>query len=161
MTRRSLSTLYRSEVVRHGPALDAEQLLALATTPAGDAAALELLARTPEAPALIGIARSIGPWATGVVADVARDARTAPMQPAPRVRTSAWISLAAAAGLAVVIGLGSHEQPGAPSDSMATGPAVAASGASGDVLFADPEGMLISATHDVDRESIFSDSLDM
>jgi len=161
MTRRSLSTFYRAEVRRNDAGVDADQMLALATDAHVGSTLLERLARTPEAPALLGIARSVPAWATALAADLRRDQGRAPVDGVSRVRGLAWVSVAAAASLAlVVVGLQPSGELDAPVQAL-SGATNASYDSRVDVLFADPDGMLIAATLEVDSGSIFADSLDM
>lgn len=163
MTRRSLSTLYRDEVRRNSAGVDAGQLLALGAQGDVDPAVLEQLARTPEAPALRGIARSIAPWSTALAEDFhQRNRCAASAVVAPRMHRLAWISLAAAASLALVmVGLQPRGEPDAPVQAMARPATAAMHEQPGDLLFADPDGVLIAAAHVDNSESIFADSLDL
>lgn len=162
MTRRSLSTLYRAEVRRNGAGVDGEQLLALAAQGGVDSTVLEELARTPDAPALRGIALSIAPWSSALARDLRRNRDGATTFSAPRMRRLAWISVAAAASLAVVIvGLGSRGEPDASTRGLASRDTAAVQGTRMDVLFAEPDGALIAAAHVDDSESIFADGLDL
>ena len=162
MTRRSLSTLYQAELRREATGVDAEELLVLSTRENAHSTLLVRLATTPDAPALRDIALSIGPWSTAVATDLRRNQQCADGSRAPRLRKLAWVSLAAAAGLAVVvIGLQPRSGPDAPAQAMARPATTVVPDPGVDLLFADPDGSLVTAAFAIDGESIFADSVDM
>lgn len=161
MIKRSLSHLYRAGIRRENAGIDADQALELVAEGDVHPQALERLARTPDAPAVLGIARSIKPWSAAFATEIGRDPRSTSLHGTTTTRKLGWVSLAAAASLAVIIfGLQPSGESDAPVQASA-GPTDVMSNSGADVLFADPDGMLLSARLDTDSESIFADSLDM
>ena len=166
---RSLSALYRADVRRDAMDVrskavsgsNAEDLCELEIARDADAALLERLARTPDAVAVQAMARALSPWSVALAADMRR-ARSREAGGVSRVPYWGWVSLAAAAGLAVfVVGLGQREAPHAPMP-MAAQPALTTSPAatSSDILFADAENLVPAASPSSTGDSIFIDSLD-
>lgn len=161
MTERSLSALYQAHVRGDSASVDAEDLLALSDAAGAiDPETLERLVRTPDAPALRGIARSLSPWSVAVAEDIRRS-HLGEVGGAARVRNWGWVSLAAAAGLAMfVVGLSQREQTNSSAQIAATPTATSPQVAAPDILFADPEGSMIAVLHVDPSDSIFTDNLD-
>ncbi|MEO6066171.1 MAG: hypothetical protein ABIP49_10385 [Lysobacterales bacterium] len=161
MTERSLSAVYQAHVRRDSASIDAEDLLALSdAADAIDPETLERLLRSPDALALCGIARSSSPWSAAVAEDVGR-LRPREIVGAGRVRNWGWMSLAAAAGLAVcVVGLRQREPNDGRMQIAAKTTAASSEVAVPDMLFADPEGSMIAVLHVEPSDSIFTDNLD-
>jgi len=155
--RRSLSALYRASVRRDAAGVDAEELQALDGAGAVDVAVLERLARTPDAVAVHAIARVLPPWSNAMAAEIRRATFSPQDAATSRVRNWGWVSLAAAAGIAVcVVGLRQREQTEAMPQVAVQLPAAAAD----DVLFVDPDNAMIASVPAVTSDSIFIDSLD-
>jgi len=161
MIERSLSVLYQAQIRGGSAIIDAEKLLALSgAAEAFEPDTLDRLAKTPDALSLHGIARSLSPWSVAVAEDIRRS-RQREVGGAARVRNWGWISLAAAAGLAMfVVGLSQRD----PTDSRMQVAAKSTAGFSQsvmpDVLFADPDGSMITVLHVEPNDSIFTDNLD-
>lgn len=161
MVERSLSALYRADVRRDAAGADAADLQALGAGGAIDPAVLERLARTPDALAVQGLARALSPWSVTVAEDMRR-ARTGGVGGISRVRPWGWVSLAAAAGLAVcVVGLRQDEASDVPSQvAIQRGAGISQGAAADDILFADPDNAMLAARSAPSSDSIFTDSLD-
>ncbi len=160
LTQRSLSALYRGGLRRDSEGVDAQDLRQLDVGGAVDPELLERLAHTPDARALHHIARELLPWSTAAAADLRR-AGSNEMRETSRAHRWGWVSLAAAAGLAVcVVGLRQQGQ-------AALRPAVADRSAksssqlaSDDILFAEADVSMVAAAPAPAVDPIFDDSLD-
>ncbi len=163
MSERSLSALYRAEVRRGAAAgVGVDDLLALDGCVAGEPAgeALDRLAATPDALAVYGIARASSAWSTSIAEDMRRTRAAGPVRTA-RQRAVAWVSLAAAAGLALfALGLRQPAGTGAPLHGNDQASTAAPQSGDGDTLFADPDSAMVAATSRPAADSIFTDSLD-
>lgn len=160
MTERSLSALYRADLRRSPAGVGAEDLHALGGNGAIDSEMLERLARSPDASSMYAIANALAPWSVTVAEDLRR-ARSIAGGSASRAPHWGWISLAAAASLAIcVVGLGQREQTDATMQ-VAVQPSVTSQTAQApDILFADPDNAMLAAAPAPTSDSIFTDSLD-
>lgn len=161
MSKRSLSALYREGLRRDAAGADAGDLLALDGVGPPDADVVERLSRTPDAVAVHGIARAVRPWSTALASDI-RSVGSPRHVVTSRARNWGWISLAAAAGLAVcVVGLRQREASDLPVHAAAQPAAGTLQGAvEEDILFSDPDNALVAAIPMRPADSIFTDNLD-
>ena len=153
---RSLGAIYRRGLGSTA-LVGAGDLAVLAEGQPLTASQAESLARSPDAVALVGIARALPAWARPLELELNRmRARIEPRR--ALLWRSGWISLAAAAGLAAcVIGLTQRQSPVIADEGMAR---ASTTQISDDVLFLDPDAALFAAAPAApDADSIFIDNL--